>query len=64
MKFRGATTISEADSAGIKPRTQELFDEHQASIYRQTDRIFLILMPLQWVAGIIFALVVSPKTWI
>lgn len=64
MAVREAITVSEADRGRINPRTQELFDEHRGSIYRQTDRIFLILMPLQWVAGIIFALVVSPQTWI
>lgn len=44
-------------------RTAELFRDHQQSIYRRTDRIFSILMPLQWLAGIAIALWVSPLTW-
>jgi hypothetical protein len=59
------TLTSDSDAvADIGHRTKELFDQHRVTVYRQTDRIFLILMPLQWVAGIIFALVVSPKSWI
>src|SRR5215471_14980774 len=45
-------------------RTREIYDQQRLAVYRQTDRIFLILMPAQWIAGIIFALVISPKTWI
>src|SRR5690242_13164094 len=48
----------------VARRARELYDEHRLAVYKQTDRIFLILMPAQWLAGIIFALVISPKTWI
>src|SRR5690242_15877847 len=30
----------------------------------ETDRLFAVLMVINWVAGIILALVVSPRTWI
>ncbi|MCC2672664.1 MAG: Signal transduction histidine kinase, partial [Armatimonadetes bacterium] len=40
-----------------------LFEEHQQSVYRRTDRIFLFLMPLQWLAAIALALWTSPLTW-
>src|ERR1700741_178039 len=44
-------------------RASELFAAHQQDIYRRTDRLFAGLMAFQWVAGIIFALWVSPLAW-
>jgi signal transduction histidine kinase len=44
-------------------RAAELFREHQQTIYRRTDRIFAVLMPLQWLAGVATALWISPLTW-
>lgn len=44
-------------------RARELFQQHQLFVYQQTDRIFAILMPLQWLAGIAAAYFVSPFTW-
>jgi hypothetical protein len=40
-----------------------LLDEHRQRIYIQTDRMFACLMAFQWVAGIVVALLVSPRTW-
>ena len=45
-------------------RATDLFYEQQQSIYRHTDRIFAVLMIIQWVAGIAAAYWISPKTWI
>ena len=47
------------DAAGLK-----LFREHQRAIYRRTDRMFVHLMWVQWLAGIAFALIVAPRTWV
>jgi signal transduction histidine kinase/HPt (histidine-containing phosphotransfer) domain-containing protein len=44
-------------------RARQLFEEHKQSIFKRTDRMFVWLMPLQWLAGIGFALWVSPRTW-
>jgi signal transduction histidine kinase len=44
-------------------RADELFREHQQSIYRRTDRIFAALMPLQWLGAIATSLWISPLTW-
>jgi signal transduction histidine kinase/CheY-like chemotaxis protein len=44
-------------------RTQQLFSSHWFSICRQTDRMFAVLMLVQWIAGILVALWVSPRTW-
>jgi two-component system, sensor histidine kinase and response regulator len=40
-----------------------LFATFQQQIYRRTDRLFARLMAGQWIAGIVFALVVAPRTW-
>ena len=40
------------------------FDAHARSIHVRTDRMFAVLMVLQWIGGIVMALVVSPRTWI
>ena len=45
-------------------RATDLFYEQQQSIYRHTDRIFAVLMIMQWLAGIAAAYWISPKTWI
>ena len=44
-------------------RADELFEQHQNEIYRNTDKLFARLMICQWLAGIVIALVVSPYTW-
>ena len=55
----------EPDAAAeeLTVRTQRLFHSHWSSICRQTDRMFAILMLVQWIAGIVVASWVSPRTW-
>ncbi len=48
----------------IPKRADEVFLHKQQLIYAKTDRVFAYLMIFQWIAGIIFALVISPRTWI
>ena len=55
-----------APSAGTQAvvlRTEQLFSNHQQALYKQTDRMFAVLMTLQWLAGIGVALWLSPKAW-
>ena len=52
-----------ATATGTDARTRELFAEYHHDIHERTDRLFAGLMALQWLAGIIFALWVSPLTW-
>jgi two-component system sensor histidine kinase/response regulator len=47
----------------IACRAGALFEGYQQEIYKHTDRLFAGLMGFQWIAGIIFALWVSPRTW-
>lgn len=48
----------------IKGQAEQIYAEHQQQIYRQTDRMFAVLMVIQWLAGIVAALVIAPRTWI
>lgn len=58
------THSTEPDSARSAHRRADfLFDEYQRDICRRTDRLFAWLMGFQWIAGIIFALWVSPLAW-
>ncbi|MCD6050983.1 MAG: signal transduction histidine kinase, partial [Verrucomicrobia bacterium] len=60
---------SEAQAAAAPPlttvewRAARHFSEHLDRIHRHTDRMFAGLMVFQWIAAIVVALVVSPKTW-
>ena len=44
-------------------RMRALFSESEQAVYKQTDRLFLILMAVQWPVAIVLALTVSPRTW-
>ena len=40
-----------------------IFNEHQQVICRRTDRMFAVLMTLQWLAGVAAAYWISPTAW-
>ncbi|HEV2474808.1 MAG TPA: diguanylate cyclase [Chthonomonadales bacterium] len=52
----------QADRA-IARRSNELFEAHQHVLYDRTDRLFAGLLILEWLGGIVAALLISPKTW-
>src|SRR3984893_11147698 len=45
-------------------RSDELFEQQQQEIYRNTDQLFARLMIVQWIAAVAMALLISPYTWI
>src|SRR3954454_2386650 len=47
----------------VQQRARELFAAYRQDIYTSTDRLFAGLMGFQWIAGIVFALWVSPLAW-
>src|SRR5438093_6318936 len=51
-------------TAADQSEAQCLFKRHQREIFRRTDHLFAGLMTFQWLAGIVAALWISPKTWI
>jgi two-component system sensor histidine kinase/response regulator len=61
--------LSRLGMSGIEPafvdpaRAEDLFRSHQRHVYERTDRVFAQLMIVQWLAGIAFALWVSPTAW-
>jgi PAS domain S-box-containing protein len=59
FKINGKLTQPETSSA----RAEELFQQHRREIFRNTDRLLAKLMLFQWVACIVIALVISPRTW-
>ncbi|MGQ0760776.1 MAG: PAS domain S-box protein [Acidobacteriota bacterium] len=61
MKSPGSNTTK---SVAVLDRAGELFSSDQQAIYRTTDRMFAVLMAVQWVAGIAAAIWISPRTWI
>src|ERR1700687_3043307 len=65
MRERGRTMQQVAAAAGdgraLLLRTEHLFNGHQQGVYKQTDRMFAILMAIQWVAGSAGAYWISPK---
>src|SRR5581483_264735 len=57
------TNEPEAISSAVQQRSTELFHGHQDEIHRRTDRMFAYLMTVQWLAGIVAAVWISPRTW-
>src|SRR5438105_63869 len=51
-------------SNGWTDRADELFQQHRQEIYRNTDQLFARLMLFQWVAAIMIAMTISPRTWV
>jgi two-component system, sensor histidine kinase and response regulator len=54
----------EVAGAGDVTTADALFDSSLRRTYVDTDRLFAMLLAIQWLGGIILALVVSPRTWI
>src|SRR4051812_47546229 len=54
-----ASTLQER----IAARADALRRSHQLAMWRQTDRMFAILLAIQWLAGVAMALWLSPRTW-
>jgi hypothetical protein len=50
-------------TVNASPLGDDLYRAHRQTIYRRTDRMFPLLMAIQWAFGIVAALVVSPRTW-
>ena len=53
-----------SQSNGWTDRADELFQQHRQEIYRNTDQLFARLMLFQWVAAIMIAMTISPRTWV
>jgi signal transduction histidine kinase/CheY-like chemotaxis protein/HPt (histidine-containing phosphotransfer) domain-containing protein len=47
----------------VSVRAQEIFRIRIGFEHRFTDRVFIALLMLQWVAAVVIALTLSPRTW-
>ncbi|PQO40496.1 response regulator [Bremerella cremea] len=56
--------IAFASCADQPVSVQRKLDAQYHDIHVRTDRMFAVLMALQWVSGILMALFISPLTWI
>jgi hypothetical protein len=55
--------MSTALEPKLAARSAELFREQRTALHVQTDRLFAGLMVFQWLAGIVAALWIAPRTW-
>jgi two-component system sensor histidine kinase/response regulator len=53
----------DGDAVRLKARSQELLRDYQREIYSRTDRMFAVLMLVQWLAAIVASLWLAPHTW-
>lgn len=55
--------LSGADAKVVNERAESLVNQHQLEIWRRTDRLFVGLLIFEWLAGIVVACILSPRTW-
>jgi signal transduction histidine kinase/DNA-binding response OmpR family regulator len=55
--------MSDHADSPLAARAEMLLANHHQQIYRRTDRMFAVLMVLQWAAAVAGALLLSPRTW-
>jgi signal transduction histidine kinase len=58
-----SASLTPSTFEGNTSRVREIMSLHQNQIYAQTSRLFAILMPVQWIAGILAAVWISPRAW-
>src|ERR1700730_15185413 len=61
MSVMDVAELTPADAQAA--RADFLFHENRITNYKRIDRLFAGLMCFQWVAGVIAALVISPRAW-
>lgn len=55
--------ISHEDAQTRSDRAEAFFRKHQKAVYQRADRIFAILMPIQWLAVVVGVFAVAPAAW-
>ena len=55
--------LNQEVSDAVRRRAEFLFDTDQRTNFQRTDRLFAGLMLFQWVAAIVAALWIAPRTW-
>jgi methyl-accepting chemotaxis protein len=57
------TGASKDAAAHTKIRARELFQAHLRDVHVKTDRMFAVLLAVEWLVGILFACIISPSAW-
>jgi len=47
----------------VRARAEDLFRSHWGAILRRTDRLFAALLAMEWLGGVLVAILVSPRSW-
>lgn len=58
-----AATAPLESNARCLSRAQELFDDHFLKLHTRIDRMFVVLMAVQWAFSVLIAVWLSPYTW-
>src|SRR6267142_1464563 len=59
-----SATPALASREGLKcPSVEELYHAYVDKVHRRVDRLFFVLLAVQWLVGIVFAVVISPRAW-
>jgi methyl-accepting chemotaxis protein len=61
--FKAGQIIVANTSAKVLARANQLFAERRQADYVQLDRLFGAFLAIEWVAGILTALIFTPLTW-
>jgi two-component system, sensor histidine kinase and response regulator len=60
----GLLKIEKAEATHLSQLAEKHFERHCQQVWRRTDRMFIGLLVVQWLAGIGVALWITPLTWI
>jgi two-component system, sensor histidine kinase and response regulator len=64
MQLQQEPSLAQPQSAETPDsRAQQLYTAQKQDVYVRTDRLFAILMSIQWLVGVAFAFFVSPRSW-
>lgn len=56
-------TTSQTLKLDVKRRTETLFEAQRQRVFKRTDRLFALILLLEWVGAIIATLCISPRAW-
>ena len=50
-------------TAEVQNQAKTIYEAQRLDLYRSTDRLFVLLMPVQWAGAILAACLLSPRSW-
>jgi len=57
------SSLTSNNQTKVNERADNLFSEAYKTLAQDTDRMFAALLGIEWIAGILFALIFSPRVW-